>query len=101
MITMKFGFSLKETVRLRLKMTSKEKPLEDFFVEVDEKETSYLGAIYVDFSKYLSSKEPRMSKENSRIFFFFSQVRVSNVRRYLPIFSVKMKIRTISKLILE
>jgi hypothetical protein len=76
-------------------------------VEVDEKETSYLGAIYVDFSKYLSLEEPCMSKENSRnfflflLFFFLSQVRVSNARRYLPIFLVKMKIRKISKLILE
>jgi hypothetical protein len=40
-------------------------------VEVDEKETSYLGAIYVDFSKYLSLEEPCMSKENSRNFFLF------------------------------
>jgi hypothetical protein len=41
----------------------------EIFVEVDKKEKSCLGAIYVDFSKYLSSNELCMPcpKENSRM----------------------------------
>jgi hypothetical protein len=38
-------------------------------------------------------------EENSRTSFF--QVGVSDVGRYLPLFSVKMKIKKISKIILE
>ena len=53
-------------------------------MEVEKKETSYLGAIYVDFSKHLSLEESHMSKENLRTVFFFNlifyQVGVSNVR---------------------
>jgi hypothetical protein len=44
----------------------------EIFVGVDEKEKSCLGAIYVDFSKYLSSEELCMPcpKENSMTSFF-------------------------------
>jgi hypothetical protein len=84
-------------------------------MEGDEKEKSCLSTIYVDFSKYLSPeerhaiyvdlskylfpKEPCVTcrKENSRTKFF--QVDVSDVGRNLLIFSVKTKIKKISKII--
>ena len=49
------------------------------FMENDEKEKMCLGEIYVDFSKYISSKELRVPcpKENSRKSFF--QVGVCDV----------------------
>jgi hypothetical protein len=57
--------------------------------------------IYVDFSKYLSPEEPRVTyrKVNSRTNFF--QVGVSDVGRNLLIFSVKTKIEMMSKIILK
>jgi hypothetical protein len=79
----------------------KKEILGEIFVEVDKKEKSCLGAIYVDFSKYLSSDELCMPcpKENSRVSSF--QAGVFDVKRYLHIFFVKTKIRKISKIILE
>jgi hypothetical protein len=70
-------------------------------MERDEKENLCLSAIYIDFSKYLSPKEPCVSycKENSRTSFF--QVGVFDVGRNLVIFSVKTKIEKMSKIILE
>jgi hypothetical protein len=52
-------------------------------MEKDENEKMSLGEIYVDFSKYISTKELRVQcpKENLRTSFF--QVRVSDVRQYL------------------
>jgi hypothetical protein len=43
------------------------------FMEGDENKKSRLSAIYVDFSKYLSLKEPHVTyrKENLRTIFFF------------------------------
>jgi hypothetical protein len=42
-------------------------------MEGDENKKSRLSAIYVDFSKYLSLKEPHVTyrKENLRTIFFF------------------------------
>jgi hypothetical protein len=55
-------------------------------MEGDEKEKSCLSVIYVDFSKYLSLEESRVTyrKENSRTSFF--QVGVSDVGWNLLIF---------------
>jgi hypothetical protein len=71
------------------------------FIERDEKENSRLSAIYVNFSKYLSSEEPRVTyhKENSRTSFF--QVGVFDVERNLKIFSVQTKIEKMPKIILK
>jgi len=95
----------------------KKKIFGEIIIEGDKKETSCLGtiyidfskylspeephAIYIDFSKYLSPEEPRVTyrKENSRTSFF--QVGVSDVGRNLLIFSMKTKIEKMSKIILK
>jgi hypothetical protein len=80
----------------------KEEIVEEIFVEVDDKERSCLDAIYVDFSKYFSSKEPHVScsKESLRMSFFSSGGCLNfDVRHYLHLFSVKTKIKKISKII--
>jgi hypothetical protein len=41
-------------------------------MEGDEKEKSCLNAIYIDFSKYLSSKEPRVTSQRKLEDEFFS-----------------------------
>jgi hypothetical protein len=67
------------------------------FMEVDEKKKLCLSAMYIDFSKSLSRKEPhvRYRKENLRTSFL--QVGVSHIGCNLSIFSVKMKNRKIFK----
>jgi len=79
----------------------RKKLLGEIFMEGDEKEKSCLSTIYVDFSKYLSPEEPRVTycKENSRTSFF--QVGVSDVGWNLIIFSVQTKIEEMPKIILK
>jgi hypothetical protein len=55
-ITTKIGDSFEENCEVEDDI--KEEIIGAIFVEVDEKERSCLDAIYVDFSKYLSSEEP-------------------------------------------
>jgi hypothetical protein len=95
----------------------KKKIFGEIIIEGDKKETSCLGTIYIDFSKYLSPEEPHAiyvdffkylsleeprviyRKENSRTSFF--QVGVSDVGRNLIIFSVQTKIEEMPKIILK
>ena len=76
-ITMKIADSFKENCEVVDDI--KEEIVGEIFVEVDDKDRSCLDAIYVDFSKYFSSKKLHVScsKENSRTSFF--QVGVSDV----------------------
>ena len=98
-ITTKIGDSFEENCKVEGDI--KEEIIGEIFVEIDEKERSCLDAINVDFSKYLSLKGPHVScsKENSRTSCF--QEGMSNAGQYLPLFSVKTKIKKISKIILE
>jgi hypothetical protein len=78
-----------------------EEIVKGIFMEKHKKEKTCLGEIYVDFSIYISAEELRVPcpKENSMTSFF--RVGVSDVGQYLSLFSVKMKIKKISIIILE